>query len=301
MKQYAYVALLATALASPFLVKAQPSIPTPQFVGPGARSGSFPVTTKITHVSVGPNGVNVTFGKKDGPGRWPDNTTPGWKDPLQYSVGFVLQVAGQWFASAPIEYWYGRVDGTGPIQNYSTPTCANGAGQFRCNIFYDQRWDPLQHAVPKAGDAVGVYVVAGDARNDYMPVQERSDIVVITLPAEGQTAEFDFGGDVPPPAVCQDPKANNVGKPLPCTYDVPVPPTPDPRIAELQASVDALARQLSDTNASVVTTQNQLGDLRNLFISLGQKFDSLGAVPKGCKASLNLGATKISIHCELTY
>src|SRR5205809_3435973 len=41
----------------------------------------WPVSTKITEVVFQPggkDGVRIEFSKKDGPGRWPDITPPGW-------------------------------------------------------------------------------------------------------------------------------------------------------------------------------------------------------------------------------
>src|SRR5262245_5191909 len=65
----------------------------------GPDIASFTSTTKITHIDLGLNGVEVQFDKRQGPNRWPDNTTPGWQGPLQYSLGVVIQVNGQWVGS----------------------------------------------------------------------------------------------------------------------------------------------------------------------------------------------------------
>lgn len=159
------------------------------FTGGPADIGAWPTTTRITRVDLSMTGVHVEFDKRDGPGRWPDNTTPGWQGPLQYSLGLVLQVGGRWYASAPIEFWYGLAESGGPIQ---------APGQVAKNWFYDQRWGALQGVQPKAGETVGLFVVAGDARNSFNPVKERSNIVTFPLPGPGQPQSFAFDGSAPP-------------------------------------------------------------------------------------------------------
>src|ERR1700674_3761972 len=210
---------------------AQDMIPVDQvqFVGPGGNVGAFPSTARISQVSVDANGTNVTFDKgtlpstRGGTG-WPDTCVPfgGCKEPgidmgaLQYSFGLVLKVNGQWVGSAPIENWYGRMNGTGPLQD-QTVSCPTGTGQIHCNLFYDSRWPLLNQVTPRPGDTIGVFVVAGDARNNFFVTQERSNIVTIQLPATGQTQTFNFDQSVPTPPV-----------PVPAPTPVPVPPTPLP-------------------------------------------------------------------------
>jgi hypothetical protein len=177
------------------------------FEGPGGNVGRMNETAKITRVEVGANGVNVEFTKKDGGDRWPNTCGAPFADPaddckedggridmgaLQYSLGFVLPVNGTLYGSAPIEYWYGWRDGTGAIQDQSV-TCDNGRGQIQCNIYYDGRWPNLRQARPAAGDEIGVFVVAGDARNNFVPLQERSNIVTFRLPAPGATTVVEYG------------------------------------------------------------------------------------------------------------
>ena len=54
-----------------------------------------------------PGGISVQFSKKDGPGRWPDVTPPGWTGPLQNTLGMCLYIGSRWSCSAVIEFWYG--------------------------------------------------------------------------------------------------------------------------------------------------------------------------------------------------
>lgn len=389
-----------------------------RFVGSGVDAGSFPITTGITHVDLKTNGVEVQFSKRDGASRWPNTCGRPFADPgddckevgfdmgpLQYSLGLAVKVNGEWVASAPVETWFGNNTIAGQVQDQSV-SCPSGGGQIHCNLFYDGRWAPLDQSHPNPGEQIGVYVVAGDARNNFFIVKERSNIVLVTLPNTGVSASFDYavtppaaadvneslhrlrakygahmsavefgkllneiawehradgyvllgknGGNVCPspagptvscdfivnastkhgwdilsdagdggagnpvdqsgdgadlsdaiangsrslvapvdpgtgPSTCQDPKANNIGQPLPCTFDTtekgpkgdkgdpgPKGDKGDPgdavNVAALQAQIDALKAQINSFK-----------------------------IPTGCKAQINLGATKITIHCELTY
>lgn len=138
-------------------------------------------STAITEVRLDLDNVRVTFDKQDGPNRWPDITPPGWSGTLQYSLGLCLRPSGSWVCSAPIELWHGKDGSGGQIQQN---------GQIPKNWFYDGRWGALNGYQPKAGEQIGVFVLAGDARNAFNPNQERSNIVLFKLPADGTPARF---------------------------------------------------------------------------------------------------------------
>lgn len=148
-----------------------------------ADVASYAVTTSITRLDITRDGFAVDFTKKDGPGRWPDITTPGWDGPLQYTLWMVEAIGGKWYASGPIEYWHGlERSGGGPSQVYE-------------NWFYDpRRWGPMGCHQPKVGERVGFLVTHGDARNDgngSSPLRERSNIVWIEYPgADGGAYGF---------------------------------------------------------------------------------------------------------------
>ncbi len=179
------------------------------FVGPGGSDiGAWPITTGVTRVAFTQRGTGVEFAPKGalpvtrGGSGWPDTCVPfetckeagGTIDmgALQYSFGLVLKVNGQWFASAPIESWYGRENPGGAI-NDQTVVCPSGSGQIHCNWFYaNDRWPNLFSARPQEGEQIGVFVIAGDARNGFNPLHERSNIVVLNLPATGAEVSFDF-------------------------------------------------------------------------------------------------------------
>ncbi len=136
---------------------------------------SWPITTALSSVSITPSGFSVEFSKKDGAGRWPDVTPPGWSGGLQYTLGMCLNINGQWACSATIEFWNGLQESGGP------------PGQIARNWFYDPiRWGPMTGHQPAVGETIGFFVCAGDCRNnvkgDLSPVRERSNVVLIQMP-----------------------------------------------------------------------------------------------------------------------
>ena len=146
--------------------------------------GVWPITTAITSLDIRSNGVHVEFSKKNGPGRWPDFTPPGWDGPLQYTLGMVLSINGRYYASAPVEFWNGLDASGGPPSQYAV------------NWFYDPgRWAPMTYHQPAVGEQIGFFVCAGDCRNrtegSGSPVKERSNVVVVTMPTDAG-ASFTF-------------------------------------------------------------------------------------------------------------
>jgi hypothetical protein len=140
---------------------------------------AWPVTTEITTLEIRPTGIHVEFSKREGPGRWPDITPPGWKGPLQYTLGMALFIDGHWYASAPIQLWHGLDESGGEPGGYAR------------NWFYDTtRWGPMSGHQPVAGEKIGIFVVAGNVRNltdggSQSPVKERSNVVVVPMPKSG--------------------------------------------------------------------------------------------------------------------
>jgi hypothetical protein len=144
----------------------------------------WPITTAITSIDIRSSGVRAEFSKKSGPGRWPDFTPPGWNGPLQYTLGMMLNINGQWYASAPVEFWYGLDYSGGP------------PSQYALNWFYDPaRWAPMTGHQPAVGEQIGFFVCAGDCRNttdgSRSPVKERSNVVIVTMPTDAG-ASFRF-------------------------------------------------------------------------------------------------------------
>jgi hypothetical protein len=141
---------------------------------------SWPVTTQLTEVDFTTNGVHVAFSKEDGAGRWPDVTPPGWTGPLEYTLGMVECINGQWYGAAVIEYWNGL---------YAMGGNVGANNQIAMNWYYDQiRWGKLASRQPAQGEMVGVFVAAGNLRNitsddpAQSPTMERSNVVYMPFP-----------------------------------------------------------------------------------------------------------------------
>jgi hypothetical protein len=142
-----------------------------------ADVASWPITTRITRLQMlGCNGgIAVTFGAQN---TWPEYTPAGWDGPLQYTLWAVVNVNGRWNTSGFIQFWRGR-------ENTGAPILPLGCG-FPVNWAYDHRWGPMNGYRPSVGERMGFFVTAGDARNVPVvtSVRERSNVVVVDLPAE---------------------------------------------------------------------------------------------------------------------
>ncbi len=147
---------------------------------------SWPITTTITQLDFRDDGVHVVFDKQDGDGRWPDIVPPGWDGPLQYTLGLVEFIDGQWHASAAMQYWYGLEAQGGNVALDN---------QVAVNWYYDARWGEMAGYQPATGETIGVFVIAGNVRGvldgSQSPVLERSDVVVVPMPGvEGASHSF---------------------------------------------------------------------------------------------------------------
>jgi hypothetical protein len=163
---------------------------------------NWPITTQLTEVDFIPQGLNLQFSKRDGPNRWPDVIPPGWMGPLEYTVGLVECISGQWYGSAVIEVWYDLPTEGGN----NLADCAPGLGPMPCpgQMQVQQNWyypsipvGPLKGRQPSTGEIVGVFVAAGNLRGvttddpAQSPVMERSDIVLVPFPdVNGATHSF---------------------------------------------------------------------------------------------------------------
>jgi hypothetical protein len=130
---------------------------------------SWAQTANITLVDFLGYSFNVDFDKRDGPGRWPDTPFLGSRDTLEYTLGMCLNISGQWYCSAPIQYWYGRDIGASAF--------------IGRDWFYDVRWGPMRGYQPAFEELVGIFVVAGNLRDrpagDDSYVFERSNVLLI--------------------------------------------------------------------------------------------------------------------------
>jgi hypothetical protein len=141
---------------------------------------SWAVTSRITRVDMSPGaGLNLEFTTK---ASWPDYTPPGWDGPLQYTVWAVVNVSGRWYTSGFIQMWRGRASTGAPILS-----------EFARNWAYDSRWGPMMGYQPRAGEQMGFFVSAGNARgaSGMTSRRERSNVVLVSLPP-GDSGSFPF-------------------------------------------------------------------------------------------------------------
>jgi hypothetical protein len=146
-----------------------------------ADIADWPVTTIINRAEVNPeHGVTLTFPAQ---ATWPDVTPPGWTGALQYTV-WVVTPAGE-ATSGIVQMWRGR-DGTGAFEHGSF------VADFNTNWAYDDRWGALAAYHPHAGDIVGFFVSAGNARGEsaVTSIRARSNVVAVTL-ADRVDARYD--------------------------------------------------------------------------------------------------------------
>jgi hypothetical protein len=165
---------------------------------------SWPITTTLTEVDFVNGGLALTFSKKEPPDRWPDIVPPGWDGPLQYTIGMVQCIQGQWYASAVVQVWYDLPSAGGNVSSDITTlgTCTSYGYGSNCQIaknwYYDSnRWGTLTGRQPPPGEIIGVFVAAGNLRDvtgddpAQSPVMERSNIVLMPMPDfNGSTNSF---------------------------------------------------------------------------------------------------------------
>jgi hypothetical protein len=186
--------LASSAPASPAPAPAPAPVPTPAPVAPPAPTGGepvdlhqvtitggsaanvadWPITTTIRAMDFNAGGVALDFSKKDGAGRWPDVTPPGWDGPLQYTIWMIVSHGGRLYTSGGVEFWHGLARSGGPPSRYAA------------NWYYTpQVWGALASHQPAVGEQVGFFVTAGDQRaKDVRSVSERSNIVVVHFPSD---------------------------------------------------------------------------------------------------------------------
>ena len=141
---------------------------------------SWPATASITRLTMSSStGLSFDFTASN---RWPDVVPPGWSGPLQYTVWAVVNVGGRWNTSGFIQMWRGRTGTGAPI-----------LAEFARNWAYDSRWGPMNGYQPHAGEQMGFFLSAGNARGvtDVSSVRERTNVVVVSLPA-GDNGSFTF-------------------------------------------------------------------------------------------------------------
>jgi hypothetical protein len=113
---------------------------------------------------------------------WPDVIPPGFEGPLEYTVWAVVNQGGTWNTSGFIQMWRGRASTGAPILS-----------DFAQNWAYDSRWGPMAGYQPHAGEQMGFFLSAGNARGQttVSSVRERTNVVVVALPP-GDNGSFAF-------------------------------------------------------------------------------------------------------------
>ena len=128
---------------------------------------SWAQTATITSVQFTSSAFLVDFDKRTGAGRWPD--VPFGTGNLEYTLGMCVNIAGQWNCSATVQFWYGR-----------DLTASGRPDEIGINWWYDSRWGTLKGYQPAMGETVGIFVAAGNLRdNGAVIVKERSNVVMM--------------------------------------------------------------------------------------------------------------------------
>ena len=150
---------------------------------------SWPVTGTISSLTMS-SGLGQTFAFST-QNSWPDVVPPGFSGALQYTVWAVMNINGQLYTSGFIQMWRGR-PGTGAPILQPLPGCST-ATNFSCNWAYDGRWGAMNGYNPHAGEQVGFFLTAGNARGESSAnsVRERTNVIVVSLPG-GDSGVFNF-------------------------------------------------------------------------------------------------------------
>jgi len=141
---------------------------------------SWAATGCISQLNMDPSaGLSFQFSTYNS---WPDYLPPGWDGPLEYTVWAVVNQGGTWNTSGFIQMWRGRPSTGGPILS-----------NFANNWAYDSRWGPMAGYQPHAGEQMGFFLSAGNARGvtTVTSVRERTNVVVVALPP-GDSGNFTF-------------------------------------------------------------------------------------------------------------
>jgi hypothetical protein len=128
-------------------------------------------TAKITSVTFFPDSFWVDFDRRLGPDRWID--TPFGDGSLQYTLGMCVNIGGQWYCSAVVQFWFER------------DLAASGIpANVHFEWFYDPvRWGPMAFYQPQEGEIVGLFACAGNCRNndagDRSYIKERTNVAFV--------------------------------------------------------------------------------------------------------------------------
>jgi hypothetical protein len=129
-------------------------------------------TAKITNITFTNNYFAVDFDRRLGPNRWPDVQPAGWDGTLEYTLGMCVNKNEHWYCSAVVQFWHERE------LSASAPPSHVGF-----EWFYDGRWGPIIGYQPQDGETVGIFVCAGNCRDQPAGtdsrVKERSNVAFV--------------------------------------------------------------------------------------------------------------------------
>lgn len=159
----------------------------------GLNVASWAPTVTVTGVEFGmgaSGGVRLLFNRSEVNRRWPDVVVWPPAGYIQWTLFACVRPNGtQWHCAGMHEFWSDRRGaprewtGAALLEN-----AANGRNNWPANWAYDARWGDMQSYLPRPGDEVGFFMVAGAVRpgsSDHRTVFERSNVVRVRLAATG--------------------------------------------------------------------------------------------------------------------
>ena len=87
---------------------------------------------------------------------------------IEYTLGLCFNIGGQWYCSAPIQFWYGR-----------DLAAAAAPSSVHTTWFYDARWGPMNGYQPANGELVAIWAGEGNLRNSGNTYMQRTNFVVV--------------------------------------------------------------------------------------------------------------------------
>lgn len=299
------VIVAVVLLAAP--ARGQDAIDLGAAVFHGTPVADFPVTATIERLEVRPSGPYRTDGIlvfSSGVSAWPDvhaMGVGGTGGALQYTT-WVCVPLDKVHCAGFVQHWRsedGR--GTGGPWLQRVP---DGRSNWSANWAYDGRFGALSSYVPKAGDRVFVFLVAGNTRTGQapefatvggQPYRARTNVVAIAYPASDAGVFTFAAGPGPAP----------VPGPLPAPGPTPGPvvaPGPGVDVGSLQRQIEELkgwvAAAVGDVSKGLEALTGTVGAHATAIDALGGRVVELEArpIPTRCRGGINLlGLARLSI------
>jgi hypothetical protein len=264
MRKIVWLALVAFALvASPAHAQDAIDLHRLHIHSSPTDVADWPVTVTINAIHVRPRGPldGFTFDAAI-PDSW-EYHVPGWgvgtscpgDGCLWYTVWPVFNINGELHTAGIVQMFRGR-------ENTGAPWLTD----WHEWAYARDRWGELVDHQPAAGELVGLFLTAGNARDQRTVTskRERSNLIAFPYPA-GDSGEFRFDAPAPQPPPSTDPPSPPGGYSPP-----PSQPMPPDALALLQAQVKAIADRLAamDTKLDTLATKDDLAALRGDLVTL---------------------------------